>query len=93
MRGTLAAGVTTAGKLHLTFKGKPVSSLKSGRYKVTVLDETAKSGFKLQRTQRPAITLSSLPFVGRNSKTVSFSPGQWMFYSSAGAKNYFVVTR
>lgn len=93
VRGTLNAGVTTSGKLKLTFKGKRVSSLKSGRYKITVLDETARSGFKLQRIQKPAITLSSLPFVGRNSKTVSLSPGQWLFYSSAGDKNYFVVTR
>ena len=42
VRGTLSGGVSTVGKLTLTFKGKTVSSLKSGRYKITVLDETSK---------------------------------------------------
>ena len=87
----LAASVTTAGKLALTYKGKPVSELKSGRYTITVLDETSKTGFKLQRRGKPATTLSTKPFLGRRSVTIGLARGQWMFYSTPSAKHFFVV--
>jgi hypothetical protein len=92
-RGTLSAGVTTAGKLTLTFKGKGVSALRSGKYRIMVLDETASSGFTLQKLGRQALKLTGLPFVGRKTVSVTLNPGQWMFYSSPAKKNYFVVTR
>jgi hypothetical protein len=91
LRGTLAANVSTDGKLTLKFKGKAVSSLKSGRYTVVVLDETAKSAFKLQKSNRQPVTLTGLSFVGRRSKTLRLVPGQWLFYSSPAKKSYFVV--
>jgi hypothetical protein len=91
-RGTLSGDVSTTGKLTLTFKGKSVSSLKSGRYKVVVLDETSKSSFTLQRLGRTAVKLTGLPFVGRKTVAVTLNPGQWMFYSSPAKKTYFIVT-
>jgi hypothetical protein len=30
-------------------------------------------------------------FVGKHTATVDLKTGQWMFYSSPGAKNYFIV--
>ena len=39
----------TVGKLTLTFKGKAVSSLKAGRYRINVLDETSRTGFTIQK--------------------------------------------
>src|SRR4029078_12677919 len=49
LRGTLAGSVATTGKLALTLKNKAVTTLRSGRYKLTVLDETGRSAFLLQQ--------------------------------------------
>jgi hypothetical protein len=91
VKGTLAASVTTSGKLALTYRGKPVSELRSGRYTIIVLDETSKSGFKLQRRGKAATTVSTKPFLGRRSVTIGLARGQWTFYSSPSAKHFFVV--
>ena len=91
LRGKLAASVSTSGKLTLTFKGKPVSELKAGRYAVMVLDETSKSAFKLQRGTKPALTLSSKAHLGRRSVTVTLVKGQWVFYSTPAKKQFFAV--
>ena len=92
LRGALAGSVTTAGKLALTFKGKNVLSLKAGRYTISVLDETSKSAFLLQRLRQDPVTLSTKAHVGRRTRTVSLGAGQWMYYSSPGRKSFFVVT-
>jgi hypothetical protein len=91
VKGKLVASVTTAGKLSLTYKGRPVSELRSGRYTITVLDETSKTGFKIQRRGKPATTVSTNAFLGRRTVTVALARGQWMFYSSPSAKHLFVV--
>ena len=75
--------VTTTGKLALTLKGKPVSTLKTGRYRITVLDETSRTAFKLQRLGKAATTVTTKGYVGRRTVTVALERGQWMFYSSA----------
>ena len=82
MRGTLTGGIDTAGRLSLLFKGKSVGSLKAGRYKVSLLDETAKAAFILRLLNKQPRTLSGKAFVGRHTVTVSLKAGQWMFYSS-----------
>jgi hypothetical protein len=92
-RGALAGGVTTAGKLSLTFKGKAVNSLKSGRYTISVLDETSKSGFVLQLRNQKPVTVSGKSHIGRRTVTVTLKAGQWTFSSAPGAKKtFFVVT-
>ena len=68
-----------------------MSSLKSGRYKISVLDETSKSAFNLQRANKKPLTLSGRGFVGRRTVTVTLQAGQWLFYPSAGTKSYFIV--
>jgi hypothetical protein len=90
-QGSLAGGVTTAGKLSLTFKGKKVGSLKAGRYSISVLDETAKAAFVLQQRRKQPVTVSGKAHVGRATRTVTLTPGQWMFYSTPGRKTFFLV--
>lgn len=92
LRGALAGSVSTSGKLKLTFKGRNVLSLKAGRYTISVLDETSRSAFLLQRLRQDPVTLSTKAHVGRRTRTVSLGAGQWMYYSSPGRKSYFVVT-
>ncbi len=90
-RGTLTGGVNTFGKLSLSFKGKKVSTLKAGRYKIAVLDETSKSAFNLQRLSKQPVTLAGRLFVGKRTVTLTLQAGQWIFYSSPGKKSYFIV--
>jgi hypothetical protein len=90
-RGALAGSVTTAGKLSLSFKGKQVSSLRAGRYRLSVLDETSRSAFMLQRVKQSPLTVSTKAHVGRRTVTVTLAAGQWSFYSSPAKRSYFVV--
>jgi len=90
-RGTLSAGVDSAGKLSLKYLGKPVGSLKSGSYKVSVVDETSKAAFFLQRRNSAATRVSTQPFVGRRSLTLTLKAGQWSFYSTPARRTFFIV--
>jgi len=97
-RGTLTGGVSSAGKLSLLFKGKAVASLQEGRYTASVTDESAKAGFILELLGRigsvaSSITVTKLPFVGRQQANLSLRKGQWVYVPSGGGKKtYFVVT-
>jgi hypothetical protein len=92
VRATLDGDVSTAGKLTLTLQGKPLSSLKAGRYRIVVLDETARSAFTIGRTGQPPTTISDRAFVGRRTVTMSLAPGRWSFYSTPARRSTFVVT-
>jgi hypothetical protein len=92
LAGTLAATVNPTGKLTLRFKGKAVSKLKSGRYRITVVDKTAARSFLVQASKQGAITISTVPFVGTRSVTVNLKPGKWSFFTSAGAKSKTTFT-
>jgi hypothetical protein len=91
VRGSLSGSVSTAGKLRLLFKGKQVSSLRAGRYTVSVLDETSKGAFVLQLRNKAPVTVSGKGHIGRSTVTLTLTAGQWMFYSSPGKKSFFVV--
>jgi hypothetical protein len=90
-RGTLAATIDAAGRLRLTKKGKPVGTLKAGLYTFTVLDNSAKRGFVIQKLKSGAIDLTSVGYKGTHVKTVNLKAGQWTFFSPSGKKNYFIV--
>ena len=89
--GTLSGGVDTVGKLTLTYKGKGVSSLKAGRYRITVLDETSRTGFTLQKLGKAGTNLTSKPFLGKRTVTLTLKAGQWFYFSPAKKKTGFVV--
>ena len=96
-RGSLAAAVSGARKASLSRGGRPVSStsLKAGRYTITVVDGSAKAGFTLKKVKpstRP-LALTSVSFVGRKSLRVQLGAGRWTFFSGAGsATRQFVVS-
>jgi hypothetical protein len=72
--------------------GKRVSSLKAGKYRVTITDSSAKAGFTLQRIGRAATSLTSAPFVGRHAVTLNLAAGKWKYYSSTNAANAAAFT-
>jgi hypothetical protein len=59
---------------------------------VTVLDETGRTGFLIQRLGKHAVKVTGPAFLGRHTVTLTLNAGQWFFYSSPGKKSYFVVS-
>jgi hypothetical protein len=90
-RGNLAASIDAAGRLTLKTKGKPVATLRAGLYTFSVHDDSAKSGFSIQRVKASAIALTGIGYKGTHVKTVQLKAGQWTFFSPGGKKNYFIV--
>jgi hypothetical protein len=94
MVGTLKAAVSVSGKPTLTFNGKAVKTLKTGRYTVTVGDHSKKAGLIVWKRGSHAMTLSGSAALGSSSHAVTFNTGKWFFEASmAGPKTYFSVTR
>jgi hypothetical protein len=97
LRGTLNASVSEAGKLKLTFNGKPVGSLKEGRYTASVTDESRKAGFVLLFLNKNGLALSSVTaagvqYTGKRTVSITLRKGQWSFAASGnGKKTYFIV--
>jgi len=85
----LASGLTGNGQTTADSRvqGKAVSKLKSGRYKITVVDKTPARSFVVQQNNHSATTVSGVSFVGTRSVTLNLTAGQWAFYSSAGTKS------
>ena len=78
-RGTLTGAVSPSGHLTLVFKGKPVTSLKPGRYTVAVTDRSSKDGFVLLSTKKRAVSVTGSAFVGKRSASVHLTAGKWFF--------------
>jgi hypothetical protein len=92
VRGTLHGVVARSGKLSLRRNGKVVTSLKSGRYTVSVDDQSTKQGFRLQLLKGRAQTITSVGYVGWQEVTLSLAPGRWSYFSSSRTRTSFVVT-
>jgi len=88
--GTLAGTVNGSG-LTLTSKGKNVSLIREGRYRIAVDDRTSKRGFTLAKADKKPVDLTRPAFVGKHTVTLNLTPGRWLFYSASGAKRSFTV--
>jgi hypothetical protein len=96
LRGTLTGTLSAAGKPTLTSKGKAVSILKAGRYRVAITDQDPKGSFTIKQhqtgpTDLKSTDLTGLEFVGKRSKIVTLRAGVWMYYSGRGQYYHFRV--
>jgi hypothetical protein len=91
--GKLDAVVAKSGKVTLTKANKGVSFVKSGRYTIRVVDRSNKAGFVVQTVKHTPTTISTVPFTGSRSVTVTLAAGQWYFLSPGGTRHPFIVTR
>ena len=93
LRGVLNATLSPTGKVALKLDGKPVDTLKPGRYVIAVVDQSTKSGFVVQELHKLATAVTSARFTGKRSAAVALTKGQWVFYPSVpGTKTHFSVT-
>jgi len=90
---TLMATVPAAGKPTLeSSHGKPLVSLKAGRYAVVVQDASRSKGLMIERAHGKPTTLASAAFTGKRTVRVTLSAGHWTYFSAAGTATPFVVT-
>jgi hypothetical protein len=92
LSGTLTGTLSAGGKPALTSKGRPVSTLKAGRYKFVITDRDPKHSFKIQAVKGKPTTLSGVRFVGKKSLTLRLTAGQWKYTSGLGKAFIFRVT-
>jgi len=78
-RGTLVGTVGRGGALTLSRNGKAVSTLRAGRYAISVDDRAASLGFQLAPVSGPKVTVTGTSFVGERRMTVALSAGRWSF--------------
>jgi hypothetical protein len=91
--GSLSGAVSAAGKASLGYKGKPLKTLKAGRYTITVTDSSTKSGLSLEQGNLTALSVTGTRFVGTRSVTLALAAGKWVFYAAPlGRKTAFVVS-
>jgi hypothetical protein len=91
--GSLDAAVARNGTLALKNGGKPVSTLKAGRYKFTISDADPKLGLNLLGpTSKAPTSLSGVKFVGKHSIAIKLTAGKWTYYTNLGAIHFFRVT-
>lgn len=92
-RGALQGLVSASGAVSLTTKaGKPVTSLKAGRYTFSVHDQSKTRGFSLQALGHAAKALTTAGYTGWRDTTVTLTAGRWFAFAKAGAKKTFFVT-
>jgi hypothetical protein len=91
-RGALTGAVTASGRLSLSFKGKSITSLKAGRYTVSVVDRSSSNGFVV-KGKRSSVAVTGMAFVGKRTAKLSLTAGKWSFGPSAGktASSFFVL--
>ena len=91
-KGVLAGSVGANGVLRLSYDGTSVGLLKAGRYTISIVDRSSKDGFILRKGSRPAVVVAPAGFVGKRSRQIDLTVGQWVFYATGSAKKtYFVV--
>ena len=89
--GTLAATITSGGGVTFTFEGKTVTALRTGTYKIAVLDGSKKTGFAVQKPTHATVTITSASFVGKHTVNLKLTKGKWTFVTQSG-KHVFAVS-
>jgi plastocyanin len=76
--GTVGPGFT----IKLTSGGKKVTKLKTGKYTFVITDKASVHNFVLEQQSGGKLEkqLTSVPFVGKKTMTVTLKKGKWKYY-------------
>jgi plastocyanin len=88
---TLKGVVGPGYSISLKKAGTKVTRLKAGRYKVSIADKSAFHNFTLEQEKGGKFEkhLTSTPFTGSKSVTVSLKRGRWKYYCSVHESRMF----
>lgn len=90
--GTVGPGFT----ITLTSGGKKVTKLKAGKYKFVISDKAPIHDFVLEQQSGGKFEkqMTSVPFVGTKTMTITLKKGKWKFYCApheSGMFGFFTV--
>ena len=69
-----------------------MSSLAAGRYDVSVDDTTSRAGFSLRKAGAARVNVvTASGFVGKKTRQVTLSAGEWTYFSTSARPASFVV--
>jgi plastocyanin len=87
LKGTVGPGFT----ISLKMNGKLVKSLKAGSYKVVIADKASIHNFTLEQEKGGKFEkhLTSTPFTGTKTATVTLKAGKWKYYCSVHEPTMF----
>jgi hypothetical protein len=89
----LALFVQPGKKPMLTQDGKPVKTLKAGKYSVVVGDLSTKAGLIIGHGKVKPTTLSAAAATGTSTRSLKLTAGKWFIEGSTkGPRTYFTVT-
>ena len=85
--GTVGPGY----KITLTKGGKKVTRLKAGRYTFVIADKASIHDFVLEQESggKWEKQLTSVPFVGKKTVTVTLKKGKWKYYCAPHESSMF----
>ncbi len=86
-----AGGGQRGRQAHAHYKGQSVQKLTAGKYTVSVVDQSTKSGFTLKLANKLPVSVTGAAFVGKHAETLFITQGQWMFFTVGGPKHFFFV--
>ena len=92
-RGTLTGVVSAGGRLTVAFNGKSVTTLKPGRYTISVTDRSSSSGFLLQKAKQKATSITGAAFIGKHSAKVDLTAGTWIVTPRPGQTTFSLVVK
>lgn len=92
-RGTVNAAISAAGKISLTYNGKPVTKLVPGNYFIKVVDQSKSAGFVLTKVKSGSLSITDAAYVGTRWASVAFTRGSWAVSTRAGAKQTPLVVK
>jgi hypothetical protein len=93
VKATLSGSVAPTGLPALKNNGKLVSVLRTGRYKFAISDQSKRASFTLEAVSGGTVkNLTTAPFVGKHSVTLTLTPGRWMYYTNRAKAYFFLVT-
>ena len=90
-RGVLDAKLGSTGKLSLAYKGKSVTKLSAGRYKLTVADRSSTAGLTLQKAKGRLRTMTGSGYRGTHSVTLALTSGRWRFATQSAKTGFSVL--
>jgi hypothetical protein len=91
LRGRLAATVAASGDATLKLGSARVTSLRAGRYSITVADRSRLRDFTLEKAGGRPVALTSRLYVGKKTTSIALTTGMWTFSAGDGSSGHFRV--
>jgi hypothetical protein len=92
-RGTLSGTVTAAGGLTIAFDGKRATTLRAGRYRISITSSSTTGGFMLETPSHKTWNISGSTPTGKHTASLDLTAGRWTVIARHSKTGFaFIVT-